>query len=141
MSDKTKLPCIDCVCMAMCRNKPLLKIFNDCKLIGSFWVDYVDRSCNIRIATDMTSMCIIMNETLKRVFVPCFAVADQSDVISFVDIEHSDKDSEIYYERLKKTYRTFRQSLNVDMMDMPTVGPHLLPLVKDVIKSIEGWDN
>ena len=140
VSEEVKLPCINCVCLAMCRNKSLLVMFNDCKLMGKFWTNYVDKSSNMQVATDMVAMCNIMNETLKMVFVPCFALDDQSDVVTFVDIETVGRDMEIqiFYKRLKTTYRVFRLSFNVDMLDMPRVRPYLLPFVKDVVRSIEG---
>ncbi len=143
MSDEIKFPCIDCICMPICRNKPLLKIFRECQLIDSFLVDYVDNSSNRQIAVDIVAMCNTMNETLNRCFVPYFKDGDHpgsmGDGIGFVDIRHSKPYSrDLRAERVINTYRIFRISFNVDMLEMPRIKPYLWPIVKDVVKSIEG---
>jgi hypothetical protein len=83
-----------------------------------------------------------MNQTLKRCFVPCFRGDDSDriidgDRIQLIDVEYKEHNKG-RHKRLNKTYRIFRQSFKVDMLDMPTIKPHLLPIVKDVVESIEG---
>lgn len=145
MSDETKFPCVDCICMPICRNKPIIKIFHDCQLINNFLVDYVDHSSNREIAVDIVAMCNIMNETLNRYLVPYFKDGDlpgnMGDRIGFVDIRHKRYSKDLRTERIINTYRIFRRSFNVDMLEMPRIKPYLLPIVRDMVNSIEGFDN
>ena len=135
-NEDCQIPCKDCVCLAICRNKSLKTMFDDCKLINNFCGDYVDKSSNRSFATDMMGLSHTINETLDRHFIPCFnniSTVESTD-IGLADVNPSVNDiSQDYAEKIQNTYRIFKNSFEVDMLEVSRIKPYLLPIVKDFI--------
>lgn len=133
--NEDQIPCKDCVCLAICRNKRLRIMFHDCELINSYCTDYVDRSSNRSVAVDMMILSSTVNETLNKYVVPCFnnmSVVERTD-IGLADLDPSvDSISQTTSDKIKNTYRIFKNSLSVDMLEDLRIKPYLFPIVKDL---------
>ena len=129
-----KLPCINCVCLPMCKHKQVREIFRQCSLIEEFWEDSIDKSFNQSVADDVMKLSLIFNETLDRYFVPCFTGEDLNitqtigiaDIDSVYNIGKND-------DRIRNTYRIFKNTFDIDMLDTPRLRKFLRPIVKEIM--------
>ena len=128
-----KLPCINCVCLPMCKHKQVRVMFRQCTLIETFWVDSIDKSFNHTVAADIIKVANIFNEVLDRHFIPCFTGEgiDITKTIGVVDIGSNYNDN-LNSDRIRKTYRIFKTTFDIDMLDTPRVKKLLHPIVKEI---------
>jgi len=109
-------------------------MFSQCELVSTFCEDYIDSSTNIKIATDITDLACLINETLNRYFAPCFTHGDREyHRIGFVDI-HPDNFDDRNQPPLKRTYSVFRGTYKLDLLEIPRLRIHL----KDLVITKEG---
>lgn len=132
MPSNYKLPCIDCICLAMCRNKRAKLMFDQCSLIQVYCEDYIDESSNRSVAVDTTALAHMLNETLDRYFVPCFMGGEDYNNIGVADVDpgHSSGEND---RNLRRTYLSFKNTFKIDMLDALRTRKFLLPIVKEIV--------
>lgn len=131
---KLNLPCINCVCLPMCKHKQVKEIFAQCSLIDEFWENSIDTSFNQTVAADVMELSSIFNETLNRYFVPCFTGEDLNitKTIGIADID-SMYNAGQNNDRIRATYRIFRDTFEIDMLEVSRVKAYLHPIVKEIV--------
>lgn len=123
------IPCENCVCVPICRNKEVKPMFNQCKLIMTFCRDFVDESSNRTVAVDMLNLGDMINEILNRHFMPYLSSADREKYsIGFIDI-HPTHYNDKYLDVVHRTYRIFKSAFQINLLDNQRLNPYLYPLV------------
>lgn len=126
-NDTLQIPCKDCVCLAVCKHKPVRYMFEQCLLIRTFFEEYVDRSTNRSIVVDIIAGAHMMNDIHSRYFIPIYT-KDTYD-IGFVDVDPN------YYERtnnkqIVNTHRIFKEAYSIDLLDIPKTREYLLAIIE-----------
>ncbi len=124
------IPCENCVCIPVCRNKKIKPMFRECELIMTFCTDFVDRSDNRKIAKDMLCLSGRINSILNLHLIPSLVSDDDVSLyrIGLVDI-HPDNLDDRHIEKIKNTYRVFKNSWHIDMLDQVETRQYLLELI------------
>jgi len=130
MAEKRKLPCIDCICVPVCKGKEVKMIFNQCKLIEKHCADYIDESFTISVGVDMVTLVDTINKTLNRYFVPCFT-KEQLNAIGIADCDLDfEKDfSEDTAAKIKRTYSIYLDVFKIDLLEVPKTRKFLSSIV------------
>jgi hypothetical protein len=130
--EKYKLPCINCICVPICKYKAIKMIFDQCKLIEEYCEGYVDESSNRHIAVDMMTLSHMINETLNRYFIPCFT-EEELDVIGMADCDPDYHISGGTNKYINRTYSVFLSTFKIDLLEVPRTRKFLLPIVEEIV--------
>ena len=123
-----KLPCVDCICLAMCKQKYLKTIFDDCKLIVRYW-----RLVNLRPSDEAsrTSISVVqaLNHYLDREFMPSYLNTQKGERFGILDISSERHD----HRNIKEIIRSFKhyyQDCGINLYKYATIGKRLKILLK-----------
>ena len=123
------IPCENCVCLAICKQKQAHPMFRQCDLIMTFCRDFIDESSNRAVAADMLDLGNMINEILGRHFMPYLTSQDKDrHTMGFIDI-HPNYYDDTYLDLIHITYTHFRDVLNINLLEVERLKPFLYPLV------------
>ena len=118
----TKLPCINCICLAICKQKYLKTIFDDCVLIVRHW-----RVVNLHVIHEAAPLAIdtvqAINHELNRKFMPSYLNTQKGQRFGILDIsskhhDHRNKDTVV------RTYKEYYSNHDIDLLKCETIaGP------------------
>lgn len=126
-----KLPCIDCICMPICRNKKLRNMFYECKLLTGYWRLNVSLYQVERSACHALSIVQGMSHYLSRVFMPSYkkdGVHGKRFGLLDINPENHDKtNTSVAIE----TYKAYYLNHEIDLLEMEIIGDPLNIILKD----------
>lgn len=127
------LPCVNCICLAICRTKKLKYMFQQCQLIDDFFIACVDDSTNRTAVHNLLCASNNLNKTFNRYFIPCFIGQDLDlDTIGLADIDPEYSDDTIK-ERVENTYEILKRTFGIDLLNVERLKYYLLLIVGDDI--------
>ena len=101
----TKLPCINCICLAICKQKYLRGIFSNCRLIVRYW-----RVVNLYTVDEAAPIALDvvkdLNRYLDREFMPSYLDSMKGERFGILDIssKHHDHRNKNTVVRTYKEY-------------------------------------
>ena len=126
----TKLPCINCICLAMCKQKYLRGIFYNCKLIVRYW-----RLVNLRPSDEASIYAIDvvqeLNRYLDREFMPSYINTQKGERFGILDIsalnhDHRNEDT------ILRTYKDYYLNQDIDLLEYETIADPLRVILEGV---------
>lgn len=144
-----KLPCVNCICLAMCKQKYLKIMFDDCKLITRYW-RVVNLHPQDEGAREALSVSQALNHYLNREFMPSYINTMKGQKFGLIDVSlerHA-------HQNIKDIIRSFKHyylNHEINLLKFETIGERL-DIILDKRKpflwmkpsdqnTIEGLDN
>lgn len=120
----SELPCINCICLAMCKHKCLRGIFSNCKLITTYWRISVNLRPEAVAAVAALSIVQDINRLMNRVLIPTYIDDSKGERFGLVDVEPS-RDDHTNTERIIRTCEVYHEMHNINLFELEPMGEYL----------------
>lgn len=125
-----KLPCIDCICMPVCRNKQLRCIFSDCKLVTQHWRLNVSLHPVGKSAHHALSIVQDMSHCLTRILMPSYKDESRGKRFGLLDIDPKRHDSS-NTSGVIETYKAYYLDHEIDLLKVEIISKPLNMILKN----------
>lgn len=119
-----KLPCVDCICLAVCKHKCLRYMFYDCKLMIIYWREHVNLQPRDKGALVALSTTQDLNHCMNRVFVPSYLDDTMEKGFGIIDVDVF-PGGRTNIKKVIRTCETYYEKHGIDLLKLRTIGKHL----------------